>query len=191
MSDSALRRLAWVIFHGKHRGAWPWAWCWSGLRAASMRPTASVKAASTSCSTILFLAVVLDVPGGGGWRSPRAVPRNPIGWLLLAIGMGWGTLLDLRRIRRLRAEAASRLAARRRDRGLPGSFLDMGSSGGGSPDVSAVGLPTTGPPAEPTVEMGRIPVRRSGRGYCVLTSVLMPGPMGRRRLLEPPESVRL
>ena len=172
MSDSALRRLAWVIFTVNTvvlAVGLVLEWFARSLNASNSFGQSGVN----FLFTILFSLLFWMFPVAGMAIAAR-VPRNPIGWLLLAIGMGWGTLLT---------------SAAYGDYGLklhPGSLP-------AAEIVASLGLWIWAPPVAITGVFlllvypdGHLPSPRwrwvaylcgAAVVICVLTSVLMPGPM--------------
>ena len=91
MSDTSLRRLAWVIFAVNTAllgVGLVLEWFTRSLEASNSFGQSGVN----FLATILITALFWTFPVAGVAIAVR-VPRNPIGWLLLAIGIGWSSLL--------------------------------------------------------------------------------------------------
>ena len=91
MSDASLRRLAWAIFAVNSAllaAGLVLEWATRNLESSNSFGQSGVNFVATVLISVLFWTF----PLAGAAIATRA-PRNPIGWLLLAIGLGWATLL--------------------------------------------------------------------------------------------------
>jgi hypothetical protein len=159
VSTTSARRLAWAVFAGA-----------TALLLADLVLEWATRNVSNSAGfglsgaafagTILIALTFFSFAGTGVLIAAR-VPRNPIGWMLLAISYGWGLVTGSDRLRRLRAQGTSRPAPggrrrRRRQR------LGVGAARGAHGRLPAARLPGR-PAAGPALASGRVDLRDGRR----------------------------